>query len=124
MRALEGESRVACRRRRRETAKAVVSNKRRSGNADDNDNEDEEEEEECNILTISLPINYGGRADLLQATKSLTQSILSGEIPPSALDDETELYKRLYTVNLANPDLIVRTGGERRLSNFLLWEAA
>ena len=110
MRALDGESQVACGMRRRETAKAAVSNKQRSSNADDNDNEDEEEEEECNILTISLPINYGGRADLLQAAKSLTQSILSGELLPSALDDETELSKRLYTVNLPDPNLIVRTG--------------
>ncbi|KAL7537190.1 hypothetical protein ACHAXR_007649 [Thalassiosira sp. AJA248-18] len=77
-----------------------------------------------NILTICLAINYGGRADILQATKKLAQSIASGELSPDAIEDESEISKRLCTAHLPDPDLIIRTGGEKRLSNFLLWDAA
>ena len=77
-----------------------------------------------NVLTICLAINYGGRADILQATQKLAQSILSGELSPDALMDESEISKRLCTAHLPDPDLIIRTGGEKRLSNFLLWDAA
>lgn len=76
------------------------------------------------VLTICLAINYGGRADILQATKQLAQSIAKGELPMEALNDEAELSKRMRTSRMPDPDLIVRTGGEKRLSNFLLWDAA
>ncbi|KAL3773970.1 hypothetical protein ACHAWO_010768 [Cyclotella atomus] len=81
--------------------------------------------DENNILIVCLAINYGGRADLLQATAKLAQAIAAGEVvPPGTTIDEAEITKRLYTANLPDPDLIIRTGGENRLSNFLLWNAA
>ncbi|KAL3781697.1 hypothetical protein HJC23_009915 [Cyclotella cryptica] len=76
------------------------------------------------VLTVCLAINYGGRADILLAAKKLAQSIVSGEIPPAAINDEIEISSRLSTSSLPDPDLIIRTGGEKRLSNFLLWNAA
>lgn len=79
------------------------------------------------ILTIYLAINYGGRADILNAAQKLAQSIASGEILSSNPDgsiQESELSKHLSTRHLPDPDLIIRTGGEKRLSNFLLWNAA
>lgn len=85
--------------------------------------------EEDDILTICLAINYGGRADILQAATRLAQSIASGEV---TLDDNTTqqqqlenlISSRLSTSTIPDPDLIIRTGGEYRLSNFLLWNVA
>lgn len=83
-----------------------------------------EENAHADILTICLAINYGGRADILQAARSLAQSIASGELSLDAIHNESEISKRLSTVHLPDPDLVIRTGGEKRLSNFLLWNAA
>ena len=70
-------------------------------------------------LTLSVAFDYGGRAEILEATR---QIILDG-IPPEQLDEA--LFSRyLYTAQLPDPDLIIRTGGELRLSNFLLWQSA
>jgi len=79
-----------------------------------------------NILTICLAINYGARADILQAAQKLAQAIASGEISQNDLAamDESEISKRLCTAHIPDPDLIIRTSGETRLSNFLLWDAA
>ncbi|KAL7530608.1 hypothetical protein ACHAWF_003446 [Thalassiosira exigua] len=75
-------------------------------------------------LTVCLAINYGGRADLLRAARHLVRSAARGDLVPSDVDEST-LSKHLRTSSLpCDPDLIVRTGGERRLSNFFLWEAA
>ena len=78
----------------------------------------------ANILTVCLAINYGARADILQAAQKLAQSIAAGEISPDAVMDESEISKRLCTAHIPDPDLIIRTSGETRLSNFLLWDAA
>ena len=80
----------------------------------------------ANILTICLAINYGARADILQAAQKLAQSIASGEfsLDDIAVMNESEISKRLCTAHIPDPDLIVRTSGETRLSNFLLWDAA
>ena len=75
-------------------------------------------------LTINLAINYGGRADILQASRRLAQAIVDGEVSPDAVLDESEISTRLWTARLPDPDLIVRTGGNTRLSNFFLWETA
>lgn len=76
------------------------------------------------ILTVCLAINYGGRADILQAAAKLAKAVTAGEIEPESIHDEAEISKRLSTADLPDPDLIIRTGGEKRLSNFLLWDAA
>ena len=80
--------------------------------------------DQSDILTVCLAINYGGRADILQAATKLAQSIAWGELPLNTTIDGSEISKRLCTANIPDPDLIIRTGGEKRLSNFLLWNAA
>jgi undecaprenyl diphosphate synthase len=64
------------------------------------------------LITLFLAVNYGGRAEILDAAKEF-----SG-------DTERDLRSRLYAPDMHDPDLIIRTGGERRLSNFLLWQSA
>lgn len=70
-------------------------------------------------MTLSLAFNYGGRTEIVDAIKR----IVADGIPPEAID-EALLGRYLYTVGLPDPDLIIRTGGEMRLSNFLIWQAA
>ena len=70
-------------------------------------------------ITVSVAFDYGGRAEIVDALKR----ILREGIPPENID-EALLSSYLYTAGLPDPDLIIRTGGEMRLSNFLLWQAA
>ncbi len=70
-------------------------------------------------LTLSVAFNYGGRADIVQAVRRL---LADGARPEDI--DEQAISRRLYTSGLPDPDLIVRTAGEMRLSNFLIWQAA
>jgi undecaprenyl diphosphate synthase len=74
-------------------------------------------------FTICLAVNYGGRRDILNAAKSLATRIVEGSL---AVEDVTEdvLASLLTTKDLPDPDLVIRTSGERRLSNFLLWNLA
>ena len=94
---------------------------RRSGKIENDDGDDNND-----ILTICLAINYGGRSDILQAAQKLAQSIASGEVTLSnnSTLNESLISSRLSTSNIPDPDLIIRTGGEQRLSNFLLWNVA
>jgi undecaprenyl diphosphate synthase len=69
--------------------------------------------------TLNVCLNYGGRAELVDAVRSL---VASG-VPPEEVDEQT-LAARLYHPELPDPDLIVRTAGESRISNFLLWQSA
>ncbi len=70
-------------------------------------------------ITLNVAFNYGGRSEILDAVRHLIQD----GIRPEELSEEL-LSSYLYTANLPDPDLIVRTGGEWRLSNFLIWQAA
>jgi undecaprenyl diphosphate synthase len=70
-------------------------------------------------LVLGLAVNYGGRPEIVDAVKSL----LADRVRPSDIDEDA-IEKRLYTAGVPAPDLVVRPGGERRLSNFLLWQAA
>lgn len=72
-------------------------------------------------LTVAL--SYGARQEMLQAVKMLANDISSGKVNPENLSEE-ELSSLLYTRDLPDPDLLIRTGGEHRLSNFLLWQSA
>ena len=74
-------------------------------------------------LTLNICLNYGGRAELTRAAKSIAQDVKAGVL---SLDDVDELLisKRLYTANQPDVDLMIRTSGEMRLSNFLLWQCA
>lgn len=72
-------------------------------------------------LTIAL--NYGGRDEVSRATKRLAQDVAAGLLDPEKVDEET-LPKYLDTYVLPDPDLVIRTSGEARISNFLLWQSA
>lgn len=72
-------------------------------------------------LTIAL--NYGGRDEVARATKRLAQDVALGRLDPADVDEET-LPKYLDTYVLPDPDLVIRTSGEARISNFLLWQSA
>ncbi|WP_323784562.1 polyprenyl diphosphate synthase [Thalassovita sp.] len=72
-------------------------------------------------LTIAL--NYGGRDEVARATKRLAQDVAAGKLDPEEVDEET-LPKYLDTCVLPDPDLVIRTSGEARISNFLLWQSA
>ena len=72
---------------------------------------------------LQVAFNYGGRADIAEAARRYALAVLSGEAP-TALADEAAFERHLSTSQGPPPDLIIRTSGERRLSNFLLWEAA
>ena len=74
-------------------------------------------------LVMSLALNYGGRNDLVNAVKNISQDLVDGKI---SLDDigDNLISSRLSTNESPDPDLVIRTSGEQRLSNFLLWELA
>ena len=72
-------------------------------------------------LTLVLALNYGGRAEIIDGAKGLLKDGLAGKLDPEKLDEET-FSRYLYTGNIPDPDLLVRTSGEMRISNFLLWQ--
>ena len=72
-------------------------------------------------LTVAL--NYGGRDEVARATKRLSREVAAGRIDPETVDAET-LARYLDTYVLPDPDLVIRTSGEARISNFLLWQSA
>jgi undecaprenyl diphosphate synthase len=74
-------------------------------------------------LTLNLALNYGGRAELVRAVQHIAELVQQGALQPEAIDEAT-MTRHLYTANLPDPDLIIRTSGEQRLSNFMLWQAA
>jgi undecaprenyl diphosphate synthase len=77
----------------------------------------------CQTLTVSFMFFYGGRQEILAATKSLCQKIKLGELTLEELN-ETTLENEFWSHDLPHPDLLLRTGGRNRLSNFLLWQIA
>jgi undecaprenyl diphosphate synthase len=74
-------------------------------------------------LVLSVAVNYGGRWDLAQATRALARSVQAGLLAPEQIS-ETHLDQLTALGDLPKPDLFIRTGGERRISNFLLWQLA
>lgn len=74
-------------------------------------------------LWLNVAWNYGGRADILQAVRQIAQRVAGGELAPDAID-ESVFTRHLYTAGMPDPDLVIRTGGEYRISNFLLWQSA
>jgi undecaprenyl diphosphate synthase len=71
--------------------------------------------------TLCLAINYSGRTEMVDAVKALAEQVKSGILAPEDID-ETTLSDALYTANMPDPDLLIRTAGEMRVSNFLLWQ--
>ncbi len=74
-------------------------------------------------MTLCLALSYGGRESIVSAARSLCESVKRGELDPSAVD-ETLFQSVMQTAGLPQLDLLIRTSGEERLSNFLLWESA
>lgn len=74
-------------------------------------------------LALTIALSYGGRQDIVQATRRLSAEVQAGRLAPSAID-ETLIARSLWTADLPDPDLVIRTSGERRVSNFLLWQSA
>lgn len=74
-------------------------------------------------LTLTLALSYGGRRDLIDAARALAERVRKGELEPSAID-EAAFHAEMTTRELPDVDLLIRTGGETRISDFLLYEAA
>ena len=74
-------------------------------------------------LTFVIAINYGSRSEVLDAAKQLAQDVSAGKLETDEVDEE-RFSDYLHTHDIPDPDLIIRTSGEQRLSNFLLWQAA
>jgi undecaprenyl diphosphate synthase len=74
-------------------------------------------------LTFNLAINYGGRAEVVDAVQALAIRVQAGTMEPREID-EAAIAANLYSPEIPDPDLLIRTAGEMRLSNFLLWETA
>ena len=72
-------------------------------------------------LTLILALNYSGRAEMEDAIRSICYDVASGKLTPEAFS-QADIQNRLYTKNCPDPDLLIRTSGEMRLSNFLLWQ--
>ena len=74
-------------------------------------------------ITLNLALNYGGRAEIADAASRIAADAAAGKLDPGKVD-EAVFAKYLYAPDLPDPDLLIRTSGEMRLSNFLLWESA
>lgn len=74
-------------------------------------------------LALNVCLSYGARAELTRAARRLAQAAVDGSLDPQAID-EAQLARELYTAEWPDPDLLIRTSGEMRLSNFLLWQVA
>ncbi len=74
-------------------------------------------------LRLNLMISYGGREELVRASRTLARRVRAGELEPTDIDDAA-LRDTLFTRGLPDPDLLIRTSGEHRISNFMLWQLA
>ena len=86
-------------------------------------NESEEITKDNSKLNLTIALNYGGRDEVFRATKRLAQDVADGTLHPAEINEET-LPKYLDTLFLPDPDLVIRTSGEARISGFLLWQSA
>lgn len=78
---------------------------------------------DCKTLNLQIAFNYGARMELTNAVKEICKKVKNGEILPDNID-ENLISKSLYTADIPDPDLLIRTGGEKRISNYLLWQCA
>ncbi len=83
----------------------------------------EQETKDNDLVHLTVALNYGGRDEVARATKRLARDVAEGRLKPEDIDEET-LPKYLDTRVLPDPDLVIRTSGEARISNFLLWQSA
>jgi undecaprenyl diphosphate synthase len=74
-------------------------------------------------LALTLALSYGGRQEIVAAAKRLARLAVAGDVDPEAIDEEM-FGRYLFTADIPDPDLLIRTSGEMRISNFLLWQCA
>ena len=74
-------------------------------------------------LNLTVALSYGGRAEIVAATRAIAAEVAQGAIAAEAVD-EAAIARHLFTADLPDPDLLIRTSGEQRISNFLLWQCA
>jgi undecaprenyl diphosphate synthase len=74
-------------------------------------------------LKLNVAFNYGGRAELVDAVRQIAEKVAAGRLKPSSINEKV-IEKHLYTPDVVDYDLMIRTAGEMRISNFLLWEIA
>ena len=74
-------------------------------------------------MVLALAVNYGARAELVRAARSIARDVVAGKLGLDAIDDRA-FSDRLYTAGLPDPELVIRTSGEMRVSNYLLWQVA
>jgi undecaprenyl diphosphate synthase len=72
-------------------------------------------------LTLALAVNYGSRTEIVDAVRSIAERVKRGGLDPAAIDEST-VSDALYTAGMPDPDLLIRTAGEMRVSNYLLWQ--
>jgi len=72
-------------------------------------------------MILCLALNYGGRAEIVDAAKAIASDVARGEMSLDEIDEDTFKH-HMYTADMRDPDLLIRTGGDMRISNFLLWE--
>lgn len=77
----------------------------------------------CTRLNLTVALSYGGRAEIVEAAKRVAEECQAGRLSPDQLDEKL-FGERLFTADLPDPDLLIRTSGETRISNFLLWQLA
>jgi undecaprenyl diphosphate synthase len=74
-------------------------------------------------MDLILALNYSGKADIIQAVRGIAQDVKDGRLAPAAIEEQM-ICDHLYTAGIPDPELMVRTSGEQRISNFLLWQLA
>ena len=74
-------------------------------------------------LNLIVALSYGGRAEIVEAARCIAEGVRAGRIDPAEVD-ENQFERFLYTAGIPDPDLLIRTSGEKRISNFLLWQCA
>jgi undecaprenyl diphosphate synthase len=72
-------------------------------------------------MRLCLAINYGSRSEIADAVQEIARKVAAGEIDPDTIDEST-VEAHLYTAGMPDPDLVIRTAGEMRVSNYLLWQ--
>jgi undecaprenyl diphosphate synthase len=74
-------------------------------------------------LNLTVALSYGGRAEIVRAAQQLAKAVRAGSLDPEDINEDS-FHRHLFTADIPDPDLVIRTSGEKRISNFLLWQSA